>query len=229
MRLQDLNWMDVEEYLQHDNRIILITGATEQHAYLSLMTDILIPSRIAEGVAKRENVLIAPPLNFGISYYFGEYPGTISLSRSTFEYVVLEIVESLLHQGFRRFFILNGHGGNEKPERLADFEMAGEIQVIWYEWFRGHAAAAFAERHNLHIDHANWGENFPFTRVADVPKIEKPPINPNAMGAWYYDRNLLGDGSFGGQYQVDDELMYMLFDEIVDEATSLVKSLVEHE
>ena len=65
MRLQDLNWMDVEQYLERDNRIILITGATEQHAYLSLMTDILIPSRIALAVAEQEGVLVAPPLNFG--------------------------------------------------------------------------------------------------------------------------------------------------------------------
>ena len=47
MLLQDLNWMDVEAYLEQDNRIILITGATEQHAYLSLLTDILIPQRLA--------------------------------------------------------------------------------------------------------------------------------------------------------------------------------------
>ena len=42
MRFQDLNWMDVERYLETDNRIMLITGATEQHAYLSLLTDIRI-------------------------------------------------------------------------------------------------------------------------------------------------------------------------------------------
>ena len=40
MHLADLNWMDVEHYLEHDRRIIAITGATEQHAYLSLLTDI---------------------------------------------------------------------------------------------------------------------------------------------------------------------------------------------
>lgn len=54
MRFQDLNWMDVERYLEHDNRVILITGATEQHAYLSLLTDILIPSRMALAAAEQE-------------------------------------------------------------------------------------------------------------------------------------------------------------------------------
>jgi len=38
MRLEDLNWMDVEKYLQQEDRLMLVTGATEQHAYLSLLT-----------------------------------------------------------------------------------------------------------------------------------------------------------------------------------------------
>ncbi len=33
MRFDDLNWMDVEKYLQHDDRVMLILGASEQHGY----------------------------------------------------------------------------------------------------------------------------------------------------------------------------------------------------
>ncbi len=227
MRLQDLNWMDVERYLETDNRIILITGATEQHAYLSLMTDILIPTRMADAIATREKILIAPSLNFGISYYFGDFPGTISFSQQTFDHALLEIVESLFHQGFRRFFILNGHGGNSLPQNLADFQMEGVIRVMWYEWWRSDAAQRFMERHNLRIDHANWGENFPFNRVAESPEDSKPAVNTGFMDQRYIAREVLGDGSFGGPYQVDDELMYMLFDEVVAEATTLVRDLAE--
>ena len=39
----DLNWMQVEEYLRRDDRLMVVTGACEQHGYLSLMTDIRIP------------------------------------------------------------------------------------------------------------------------------------------------------------------------------------------
>ena len=44
MRFEDLNWMDVEEYLEQDDRLMIVVGATEQHAYLSLLTDTKIPS-----------------------------------------------------------------------------------------------------------------------------------------------------------------------------------------
>ncbi|MDX1990736.1 MAG: creatininase family protein [bacterium] len=225
MRLQDLNWMDVERYLEQDNRIILITGATEQHAYLSLMTDILIPEKIADAVSKREHVLVAPPLNFGVSRYFLEFPGTISLSQHTFDYCMLEIIESLLHQGFRRFFILNGHGGNKIPERLFDFQMEGIIRVTWYDWWHSDAAQAFAGRHGLSIQHANWGENFPFNRVTDSPAQDKPLVNLAYGDDYFSVRSVLGDGSYGGPYQVDDTLMYMLFDEVVEEATMLLREL----
>lgn len=225
MRLQDLNWMDVERYLQTDTRIILITGATEQHAYNSLLTDILIPQHVADAVARRENVLVAPPLNFGYSRLFYEFPGTISFSRQTFDFALLEIVESLLHQGFRQFFIMNGHGGNDLPERLQDFQDEGVVRVVWYNWWQNPAARDVAAQYGLKIDHANWGENFPFNRVAESPDGDKTPINHGLLDIGNSMRDLLGDGSFGGPYQVDDAIMQALFDAVVEEAAGLVRAL----
>jgi creatinine amidohydrolase len=146
MRLEDMNWMDVERYLESDDRIVLLTGATEQHAYLSLLTDILIPSKIAQAAAEREGVVVAPPFNFGYSRMFAYFPGTISITPNTFDLVLVEIVECLLHQGFRRFFIFNGHGGNKLPPVLHDFVDEDEVRVIWYDWWREAAVRRFEER-----------------------------------------------------------------------------------
>lgn len=223
MRLEDLNWMDVEQYLKTDDRIILITGATEQHAYLSLLTDILIPSRIALAVAERESVLVAPPLNFGVSPLFATFPGTISLSRTTFDTALGEIVQSLLHQGFGGFFILNGHNGNLMPQVLEDIQLDGHARFYWYDWYKGPAVHAFEARHNLRLDHANWGENFPFNRVAESPTGEKPTINLGYIEEGRSPREVLGDGNFGGPYQVDDALMDELYQVVVNEACTLIR------
>jgi creatinine amidohydrolase len=67
MRIEDLNWMDVENYLKHDDRLILVIGACEQHGYLSLLTDIRIPLALADAASQQTGVLVAPPLNFGSS------------------------------------------------------------------------------------------------------------------------------------------------------------------
>jgi creatinine amidohydrolase len=225
MRLQDLNWMDVERYLETDNRIILVTGSTEQHGYLSLLTDSLIPEKIALAVAEREKVLIAPPLNFGMSALFSEFPGTISLSRTTFDAIVSEIVESLLHQGFARFFIFNGHEVNKLPTRLNDLQIDGAATFKWFDWWRSNAMQAVESQLGLRFDHANWGENYPFTRVKEVPTGEKELVNPADLEAGVLLRNVLVDGSYGGPYQVDDQIMNGLFNGIVQEAADLIAAL----
>ncbi len=225
MRLEDLNWMDVESYLQTDDRIILITGATEQHAYLSLLTDILIPSRIALAVAQREQVLVAPPLNFGQSAFLATFPGTISLSKPTFDMVMVEILQTLLHQGFGGFLILNGHGGNTFPRQLQDMKLDGLARIAWHSWFDSPVVAAFEQEHQLKSDHANWGENFTFNRVADSPAEVKTPVNLGYLEEGKSVRDVLGDGSFGGPYQIDDRLMQNLFDQVVDEISGIMQGL----
>src|SRR5574342_1406659 len=118
MRLEDLNWMDVEKYLEKDDRLMLVTGACEEHGYLSLLTDIKIPLALADAASERTRVLVAPPLNFGISPYFAKYPGTISLRAQTFLAVIGDIVRWVHAQGFRRLLFVNGHGGNSPATAL---------------------------------------------------------------------------------------------------------------
>ncbi len=224
MRLQDLNWMDVERYLETDDRIILITGATEQHAYLSLLTDILIPEKLALAAAEQSHILIAPPLNFGVSDFFLDFPGTISISQPTFDAVMLDVIMSLLHQGFEGFFVLNGHGGNKVPARFNELQDEGSARIAWYDWWRSPAVKQFNSEYGLKSSHANWSENFPFNRVAESPAGPKPDVNLDYRDAMD-PRELLGDGNYGGPYQVDDALMDEVFVRVVAEMVGMIDGL----
>ena len=53
VRARDLNWMQVEEYLSHDDRVVLPIGSTEQHGYLSLETDNILAERVSAEAASR--------------------------------------------------------------------------------------------------------------------------------------------------------------------------------
>ena len=53
MRIEDLNWMDVEAYLKQDDRLILVLGTIEQHGYLSLATDVKVPMALADAAARK--------------------------------------------------------------------------------------------------------------------------------------------------------------------------------
>jgi creatinine amidohydrolase len=171
MRIDDCNWMDVENYLKKDDRLMVILGACEQHGYLSLMTDTKVPVALADAAGQRTGVLVVPPVNFGVSPYFLTYPGTISLSSSTYLEVVSDLIHSVYGVGFRRLLILNGHGGNSMIRgRLV--ELANELPGLktqWYSWWMEPNVTAAAAKHGLKSYHAAWMESFRFTRVAELP------------------------------------------------------------
>lgn len=225
MRIEDLNWMDVESYLQRDDRLMLVTGTTEQHGYLSLLTDIKIPLALADAASQKTEVLVAPPLNFGCSPYFLAYPGTFSLRASTLMDVVEDIVRSAVQTGFRRILVLNGHGGNA-PARARLREAVNDLPGIrlgWYDWWTSHSVEAVAQKHGLQPTHANWMEAFPFTIVSELPESPKvPPQVPDIMDA-ATARRLYGDGSFGGSYQASAEVMDELFAACLEDVLQLLK------
>ena len=213
MRIEELNWMDVEAYLKQEDRVILVLGATEQHGYLSLLTDVKIPLALADAASATTGVLVAPPLNFGVSPYFATYPGTISLRTGTFLAVVEDIVRSLYGVGFRRIFIMNGHGGNSGVRtRLTELanEMDG-LKFVWYSWWESHSIEAVAVQHELKTSHANWMEAFPFTRVTELPTDVKIPPKVTGIPNADETRSLYGDGMFGGAYQASGEIMDEVF------------------
>ena len=224
MRIEDLNWMDVENYLQRDDRVMLVLGACEQHGYLSLLTDVKIPQVLADAASQQTEVLVAPPLNFGVSPYFLSYPGTISLRSSTFLEVVEDMVRSLYGCGFRKLVVLNGHGGNDCARgKLVELGNAlPGLRVRWYAWWQSHSVDQLAQRHELKPTHASWLESFPFTRVSDLPTEPKRPVSVKGVLNAEETRRAYGDGNFGGPYQVEDDIMQELLDVCLQDVLHLL-------
>jgi len=226
MRLEDLNWMDVEKYLGQDDRLMLVLGSCEQHGYLSLSSDVKIPLALADSASQQTGVPVAPPLNFGVSPYFLKYPGTLSLRVGTFIAAVEDVVRSAHGYGFRRILILNGHGGNA-PARGHLHEVNNslpDLKINWYDWWLSHSVEAVAVKHNLKPGHANWLEAFPFTIVGELPEGEKtPPSVPRAVMDAAAVRQVYGDGSFGGRYRVDEGIQREILDAALEDILWMLK------
>lgn len=109
--------------------VLLPVGATEQHGpHLPVGTDRFAVEHVAREaarrVADRVPIVVAPTLPFGSSHHHLPFGGTLSLGTATYYRVVSDLVESLLTAGFRRVFVLNGHGGNHELIQLAVRDLA---------------------------------------------------------------------------------------------------------
>jgi creatinine amidohydrolase len=215
VRIRDLNWMQVEEYLASDDRIVLPVGSTEQHAYLSLETDNILAEQAAIEAAEPLGVPVLPVIPYGVNG-FTAYPGSPSLTDATLIAVASEVVDSLLGQGFKRILVVNGHGGNTNPGQ-AWTQSRGDEAVVWHELWDGRPDEIAAEI-DADFDHASWSENFPWTRLpgVEMPTERKPPVVwPEHERGPLAVRKALGDGSFGGLYQRSPEDEARLWDAAV--------------
>jgi len=111
--LQEMSWVDVQEYLEENDMVIIPLGSTEQHGpHLPLGTDHLTALEVSKKISAKTGIVVAPVLLAGYSVYHSGFPGTLSLKPETMEQVLFESVEMLLQYGFRRILLYNGHGGN---------------------------------------------------------------------------------------------------------------------
>ena len=226
MRIADMNWMQIEEYLTTDNRCVLPMGSTEQHGGLSLCVDTILAERVAVEAAEPLAVPVYPVMPFGCSPYFSAFPGTISLKVETLLAVTRDFIDSLYTSGFRRVIIVNGHGGNAPVGNLIRELMAErpEMTLKLHNWWTGPRMMAKVKEIAPDPSHANWFENFPWTRLARVslPQQEKPMVDVASLklSGPVRMRQLLDDGSFGGAYQMSDADMTDLWAVGVEETRS---------
>lgn len=105
-----------------DTVIVLPLGAIEQHGpHMAVSTDTDIVTYLAGEAEKAltSQVLLCPTMPFGSSDHHLSFGGTISISPALYTQVIVEMVSSLLQNGFRKIVLLNGHGGNITPVKQA--------------------------------------------------------------------------------------------------------------
>ena len=100
--------------------LVLPIGAIEQHGpHLPIDTDDWLALKAAkEGVELavkkyKINAMYLPGIHFGQSFSHLAWPGRISLSFNTFVLLIYEVIDQLVKEGFIKFVIVNGNGGNE--------------------------------------------------------------------------------------------------------------------
>ena len=130
MQLQLQTWPEVETYLARSQAIIVPIGSTEQHGPTGLIgTDAICGEVVGRALGEATGTLVAPTLGVGMAQHHLAFAGSMTLRPSTLIAVVRDWVGSLARHGFRRFYFVNGHGGNVATVTAAFSEIYAEASL----------------------------------------------------------------------------------------------------
>ena len=135
VRFQKLTKPELNSYAERGATVLIPIGAIEQHAgHLPVETDIFNSTTVSTAAAEQfDDVLIAPPIPWGLSDAHVPLGGTISLRPATFIELAMDITATLVDSGFSRLCWVNGHNGNK-----------GVMTVVVYESKRLHGLSVGA-------------------------------------------------------------------------------------
>ena len=128
----DMTFPEFETAVRGTDIILLPIGAIEEHSsHLPLGTDAM--NATAQTVLIQEylrksgfETIVGPPLNIGITNEGGDwtrdgtyaYPGSLTISKSTFVALYSDVLRSLRDNGLRRAFLYIGHLGARHVEAV---------------------------------------------------------------------------------------------------------------
>lgn len=164
MLFANLNYPSIRALIE-DVVVVLPLGATEQHGpHMAVSTDTDIVTHLA-GMAEAslpDRILLCPALPYGSSHHHLSFSGTISIHPALYTQVIVDIVGTLLQNGFRRIVLLNGHGGNITPVKQAlailsaDFDETTPVNIalVTYWELAGKPFAGEAPMESPALSHA---------------------------------------------------------------------------
>ena len=122
MNFAELTAPEIRALPRDSTLVIAPIAAMEQHGpHLPVGTDTILAGAVAEGVGRElgSRALVLPVLWLGASDHHLPRGGTLTSPLPAYEQILVDLLMPLLRDGFRRFLILNGHGGNIDPLRVA--------------------------------------------------------------------------------------------------------------
>ena len=121
--LNEFSGHELKDLLAKPDKLtaICLFGSCESHGWhCCLGPDTFVPTEVAKRVAERlDNVIVVPCVPFGTSINYNKYPMSVTLRYETVIAIAEDIFESLIGNGIKHIYILNGHDGNIAPLNIA--------------------------------------------------------------------------------------------------------------
>jgi creatinine amidohydrolase len=244
-----LNWKQVDALPRESTLLVLPTAAIEQHGHhLPLATDTLINNLLlGKALAKLPGelpVYALPPVHFGKSNEHVGFPGTLSLSASTFMAVLRDLGASISAAGFHKLVLYNTHGGNNGLVDVMARDLRAELKLRTFT-LQGSGGTKFeglSEQEKAYGFHA--GEVETAFLLASVPElvdrsaytsnyiadVTKPamllPENAPATFAWV-TRDIAPSGVMGDPQPATAEKGTLWLEQAATRIAAALKAMLE--
>lgn len=122
MKFQEMTAFEINDIDREKVLVILPIAAVEQHGpHMPTGTDNFLCTGLAEALEQSmpDKVLLAPTQWLGASAHHLRIGATLDSSLEVYIETLMGMARSVLNDGFRRILLLNGHGGNIDPMRVA--------------------------------------------------------------------------------------------------------------
>lgn len=233
--LGSMTWEDAGEALETADMVVLPTGSIEQHSkHLPVTVDTLraenLTRELVEAAPERGLSMVRlPTLPYGYSEHHMTYPGTITLGADTYQSVLEEIGASMAEHGADRLAIVNCHGGNRSPMKLAADRLQRDhgidvYPVHWTEYGREQLVEEFGEDWGHAGDHeTSVIELFHPDLVREEKKEPQTSKADYEIRQYEYFSDITEQGGLGDPTNADPEFMR----EVVADTTQRILDALE--
>ena len=111
----EMTWPEIKQAVMEKRVAVIPVAMIEEHGHhLPVDTDLLLANEVCvrAGAKIPDEMVVIPAINHGYAPHQMDFPGVISISSNTFISYVVDVCNSLAHQGFERILLMNGHGSN---------------------------------------------------------------------------------------------------------------------
>jgi creatinine amidohydrolase len=164
-RFEEIAGFEVADAVASHSLAILPLGSLEFHGpHNPLGSDSIIISGIAASVAWRTGGVLFPAIMFTqCPAHTANFRGTISIRPEVMTTYFADVLRNILHLGFRKVFVLNGHDGNIGPCRGAVSQIAEEnkgaalLFASWWEFLSSAQMKSLGLFHQANGGHGHGG------------------------------------------------------------------------
>ena len=237
--LAGMTRIDAAAAVETADAALLPLGSTEQHGpHLPVATDTLRAEHLtAELVAAAADhdleFLRLPTLPYGYSEHHMRFSGTITLAAETYTDVLIEIGASVAEHGCDRLVMLNCHGGNREPMKLAADRLSRDHglsvhPIHWTDHAGEYLRDAFGEGWGHAGDHeTSVVEHYRPDLIDEAERRPQDATGRPETAAYTYFDEVTDAGGLGDPTNADPEQMAEIIEQTTDDILTALRADID--